>query len=278
MSALRTVRSLAAASSRTLAQRSVIGGAQRSVLSCSTLARALQCQKQWAVPAVRAFSISARTQKEGASDVSLSQKLQEELNYERGSAQAGQPEFIKDFVNQGVWTIDDTLGNDEVAFVRKFGNETIRLLFSISDLNASESDREFEMEQRVEAGEEADPEQQTISPCRVQVIVTKSDTPGSMNIDTMCQDVGFLIEHVGFFNDALIGTEVTAEMDWKRRGLYSGPSFDHLDPEVQEEFEKFLDERGINEALAIFLHDYAEYKEQTEYVSWIEKVQKFVEN
>jgi complement component 1 Q subcomponent-binding protein len=35
---------------------------------------------------------------------------------------------------------------------------------------------------------------------------------------------------------------------------------------VQEEFEKYLQERGINESLAIFIPEYAEYKEQKVYI------------
>ena len=38
--------------------------------------------------------------------------------------------------------------------------------------------------------------------------------------------------------------------------------FDTLDISVQDEFDKFLEERGINESLAFFVPDYAEYKEQ----------------
>ena len=38
--------------------------------------------------------------------------------------------------------------------------------------------------------------------------------------------------------------------------------FDTLDVSVQEEFEKFLQERGINDALAAFIPEYAEHKEQ----------------
>lgn len=38
--------------------------------------------------------------------------------------------------------------------------------------------------------------------------------------------------------------------------------FDTLDVTVQEEFEKFLQERGINESLASFIPEFAEYKEQ----------------
>lgn len=38
--------------------------------------------------------------------------------------------------------------------------------------------------------------------------------------------------------------------------------FDHLDTNVQEEFERFLEERGIGGDLALFVPEYAEYKEQ----------------
>lgn len=38
--------------------------------------------------------------------------------------------------------------------------------------------------------------------------------------------------------------------------------FDNLDINVQEEFESFLRERGISEGLALFIPEYAEYKEQ----------------
>ena len=51
-------------------------------------------------------------------------------------------------------------------------------------------------------------------------------------------------------------------MDWKRRGLYIGPQFDTLDVAVQEEFEAWLKERGVDEALAGFIPEYAEWKEQ----------------
>jgi complement component 1 Q subcomponent-binding protein, mitochondrial len=65
---------------------------------------------------------------------------------------------------------------------------------------------------------------------------------------------------------------------------------------VQEEFEKFLQERGINESLALFIPEYAEYKEQKvrrgheywellhsvlttrrqEYARWLKNVKAFI--
>ena len=38
--------------------------------------------------------------------------------------------------------------------------------------------------------------------------------------------------------------------------------FDTLDVSLQDEFDKFLQERGINQSLAYFVPEYAEYKEQ----------------
>lgn len=42
----------------------------------------------------------------------------------------------------------------------------------------------------------------------------------------------------------------SSENDWKRRGLYIGPTFMDLDEELQSSFTQFLDERGIGSELA----------------------------
>lgn len=38
--------------------------------------------------------------------------------------------------------------------------------------------------------------------------------------------------------------------------------FDNLDESVQSEFEAYLEERGVDSALALFIPDLAEHKEQ----------------
>lgn len=197
-------------------------------------------------------------------DISLAQKLAEELKYEREAASSsGPPEFVTEFTSQGVWTIEDPVGADEVAFVRTFGNETVRMMFSIADLDAN-SEPEYDAEGEGENGEGSEAaESVTSTPIRVAISVTKKGTPGALSVDAVCQDGAFLIENASYYADAETATQLTAEADWKRRGLYLGPTFENLDPGVQDEFERFLDERGINESLALFVPDYAEYKEQT---------------
>lgn len=81
-------------------------------------------------------------------DVVFSQKLAEELKYEKESAVTEEPEFLKVFKAQGLWTvsspissffarrcswaglqIEDVEANDEVTLTRKFGNEKCVCIF-----------------------------------------------------------------------------------------------------------------------------------------------------
>ncbi|KAF5379144.1 hypothetical protein D9615_006044 [Tricholomella constricta] len=270
MSALRTLRQLTVTTSRVVAAR------QASTLSCRALP-ALATRASSAPSNSRAFSVSARSFGEGTTGVSLSQKLQEELNYEKEAeaVNSGTPDFLKAFNEQGVWEIQDVLGNDEVTLTRKFGNENIRLMFSIADMQGEEED--FQAENESESETEGEDEPLHSYPIRASLSITKTTGPGCLNVDMVCQEGHFVVENVSFYNDAKLGTDLTADADWKRRGTYIGPQFDTLDVAVQEEFEKYLQERGVNEHVALFIPDYAEFKEQNEYVKWLNNVKTFVD-
>ncbi|KIJ14700.1 hypothetical protein PAXINDRAFT_169605 [Paxillus involutus ATCC 200175] len=263
MSAFRALRQLTSVSSRAVARPAL----RSAPLRLSVVAPRV------ALSSTRAFSITSSRFSEGSSDVLFSQKLAEELKYEKeGAVAETEPEFLKTFKEQGLWTIQDVEGNDEVTLSRKFGNENIRVMFSIADIQNVE---EPEYEQEEGESEESDPAQSY--PIRVSFSITKSNAKGSINVDTMCQEGAFVVDNISFYPDAQLGTELTAEADWKRRGLYIGPQFDTLDVTVQEEFEKFLQERGINENLAMLIPEYSEYKEQKEYIRWLENVKNFVD-
>ena len=46
---------------------------------------------------------------------------------------------------------------------------------------------------------------------------------GSLTIDAQAHDGEFGIENISFYKDEKLATELTAEADWNRRGLYIGP-------------------------------------------------------
>ena len=46
---------------------------------------------------------------------------------------------------------------------------------------------------------------------------------GALTIDAQAVDGTFNIENISFYTDSKLATELTAEADWARRGLYIGP-------------------------------------------------------
>ncbi|PPQ69760.1 hypothetical protein CVT24_002972 [Panaeolus cyanescens] len=267
MSAFAALRTVARA--QAIKPARMVAGMRVSLLS--TVARpSLVSSNVLSRIGLRAFSASAGRFGSGTTDVALSQKLQEEIKYEQENATETQtPEGIKSFLEQGVWSIEDVRGNDEVTLTRKFGDENIRIMFSIADITEENLLDEAENES----------EEDIVAPAaiRASVSITKASAPGCINVDLFCQEDTFVIENISFYDSAKLGTELTAEADWQRRGVYIGPQFETLDQAVQDEFEKYLNERGINESLAAFIPEYATHKEQQEYVKWLGKVRSFVD-
>ncbi|KDE03009.1 hypothetical protein MVLG_06477 [Microbotryum lychnidis-dioicae p1A1 Lamole] len=224
----------------------------------------------------------------------LTAKLAEEINYEQEQAADtinNEPDFLKEFKNQGVWEIIDEPGADEVILTRTFGQETIRLIFSISDIDA-EAPQPPELEPQeqdyIDTGASPDAgsgglgDEATESPLDEDISIQAAITitkpgGGALSIDTVAQDGIFTINNVTFYKDAHIAMSMGSEADWTRQGLYMGPAFENLDEGVQNEFEAFLEERGIDSNLAIFIAELAEHKEQKEYVSWLHNVKEFLE-
>ncbi|KAF7726422.1 hypothetical protein EC973_008756 [Apophysomyces ossiformis] len=232
-----------------------------------------------AFTAVRPFTAGMVRMSHGAVDSDLAHMLNKELEFENSSALNEQPAFIKEFLASNAFQIEDKPGNDEVALTRNFGNEKIRVLFSISDINnAVEDDFLQETEEGELAENETDEEEDIIGasfPVRASVTIEK-DGQGAITVDTVAQDGEITVESVIYYKDAKLASEQSAEADWQRRGQYIGPRFDELDENLQGLFGRYLEERGINTALATFLPDYVDYKEQKEYVQWLKGVKDFV--
>lgn len=85
------------------------------------------------------------------------------------------------------------------------------------------------------------------------------------------------IHNVYHYSDPALAHAKTAEKVHERQDLYVGPPFENLDEDLQVLLERYLDERGIDTALAIFVPDYIEMKEQNEYLRWLSNVKGFVQ-
>lgn len=72
----------------------------------------------------RTFVTSSPRFGEGQTDSALADKLTEELEWEKqNTSSALEPDWLAEFKNEGVWSIDDKPGFDEVKLTRTFGSE-----------------------------------------------------------------------------------------------------------------------------------------------------------
>lgn len=136
------------------------------------------------------------------------------------------------------------------------------------------ADRPELMDEESPSGEAG--EQEPSFPARVNVTIEKAGKPGAMQIETIAQDGEIVIDNIYYFPKAELADAKTADLDWSRRNLYTGPPFGNLDEDLQVLLEKFLDERGVNTALALWVPEYIDFKEQREYLSWLSSKPRYV--
>ncbi|KAL0259850.1 Mitochondrial acidic protein mam33 [Diplodia seriata] len=128
----------------------------------------------------------------------------------------------------------------------------------------------------LEGEEYAEEDQPSSFPARAVITITKDGQKGALSIEAIAQDSAFQINNVHYFPEAEQAEPKTAEKDWARRNTYPGPLFGQLDEDLQLLLEEFLEERGIDTRMALFIPDYIDYKEQREYLKWLENLKGFV--
>ncbi|CAK9786116.1 aerobic respiration-related protein [Cutaneotrichosporon oleaginosum] len=216
--------------------------------------------------AVRAFHVSRPAYGSGETDSELAAAIAAEIAYESEGASSSKPGFLQELEDEGVWSLSDTANSDDVVVSRKFGDETLKLTFQISDLDNPEAVESVDADGNVVE----DPAYITSS-----LLVTKSGSKKALLIDLGASPDGFEVTNVAIYDKGLAEAD-GVEADWKRRSSYMGPQFDTLDSVVQDAFQAYLAERGIDAALSNFIVSYSEYKEQKDYVGWLSDVKEFV--
>jgi complement component 1 Q subcomponent-binding protein, mitochondrial len=141
----------------------------------------------------------------------------------------------------------------------KGGNVDVVAEDSIAPADEQRQDEDAMAEQREPSG----------FPAQLNVTITKPGK-GAVQITATADDGMIEVEDVFYFQNAGLAVPDTAEKMHARQHVYAGPPFGNLDSDLQAMLERYLDERGVNSQLATFVPDYIDYKEQREYVQWLE--------
>lgn len=113
-------------------------------------------------------------------------------------------------------------------------------------------------------------------PARINIIVEKPSR-GALAIETIAENGMIVVDNVYYYADAAHAYAKTTEAAHQRQDMYIGPPYANLDEDLQVLLERYLDERGINQALALFVPDYIDVKEQREYLRWLQNVKGFID-
>ncbi|KAI0017093.1 mitochondrial glycoprotein [Xylariomycetidae sp. FL0641] len=290
---MMSLRVAARSAPRTLTRLSANAVRQSTVARSSSLVKSSWAPLR-ASQSVSAFSTTPlRKAASSEVDEELSAKLETELQFEgeiKDSDSSQNPASVQDFLENTPFELKDTPGHEEVFLTRKFGNENITVSFSISDLSNYEpdmynedsalSDEELDSpegkqlsEQEAEDGvNEAEP----AVPCRLNIVVEKPGK-GALNIEAVAQDGAIMVENFYYFKDPNMAHGKNPEIVHKAEETYPGPPFGSLDEDLQVLMERYLEERGITQAFAIFVPDYMDMKEQREYQAWLKNVKGFID-
>ncbi|KLU84791.1 hypothetical protein MAPG_03827 [Magnaporthiopsis poae ATCC 64411] len=260
----------------------------------SPFASALRTARQ---PA--AFSTSAlRRSAAGEIERDLAAKLESEIEFESQVKESEEePASIKDFLENGPFEIKDIPGQEKVVLTRNYGNETITVTFSIADLAAFDQEQPMYEEDPAlaEEGEEGESKQQqsqdmleeggeeefdqphdSALTCNLTVVVEKPNS-GALEIEAVAHNGQIAVSNVFYHKEAAQAHAESAEIEHKAQDVYPGPSFGTLDEQLQLQLEQYLEERGINTTLAVFVPDYMDVKEQREYLAWLKNIKGFIE-
>ncbi|KND87445.1 Mitochondrial acidic protein mam33, partial [Tolypocladium ophioglossoides CBS 100239] len=262
--------------------------------------------------AVAAFSTTVgRRAADGETDDELSAKLESEIQIEEDmKANEQQPASVKDFLDNSPFELVDTAGQEVVKLTRSFGDEKITVSFSIADITnydpytedsaledeeltddaiqnpnkqggvpSSGGARSAPAEEQLEEDElEEDIDEESAAPINLSIVIEKpGKAAGALNIDATAQDGNIVVENMFFYEDAKVAKVDSPEAAQKRADVYPGPPFGSLDEDLQVLIERFLEERGVTQAMAVFVPDYVDVKEQREYLRWLSNVKGFVD-
>ncbi|XP_022144809.1 uncharacterized protein At2g39795, mitochondrial [Momordica charantia] len=157
----------------------------------------------------------------------------------------------------GAFTVDERLGEQWIRLERKYAeNENIKIEVTMFDRSIPAP----------KSGGSSGTVEDVLLHITVIVNITKGDSSDVLEI--MCSAWPDSLEIDRFFLRR--GEKMPAQP-------YAGPEFKELDDDLQNSLYEYLEARGVDDELAVFLHKYMNNKDKTEFIRWMETVKSFIE-
>lgn len=186
----------------------------------------------------------------------VSQTLASELKHEEEQHES--PKEIQAFLAKSDFKFVDEDGDVNMMLERDMGSKVARIEWQLTTPYAPDAD----MEGEDDGGQEA-----------TDFVITVEDKEGTSGVSFYCSTQGgedhrYIIGHVKNYNSAEEKESVSS---------YNGPDFEDIDDKLQESFDEYLAEVGMNNEVCDFIDAVALDKEQREYIRWLKNTKAFLE-
>ncbi|GLE02547.1 hypothetical protein PINS_up011385 [Pythium insidiosum] len=200
---------------------------------------------------------------------SLTSILKREIEEEKGNCFEGEElEELQAKIAE-VFSITETPGNMEVVLEGQAKGDNIRVKFDAQDIVEIDEDYVEEDEEEGDSAYEDDEEEEEDELPGIRFVAEISRENAGLQFECVASS-NVTVERVRFLQDV--------SKDAKDESLYFGPNFVELELDLQESLYDYLAARHIDDDLAQFITQFAELKEQREYLSFLESAAKFVKN
>ncbi|EEY58284.1 uncharacterized protein PITG_00930 [Phytophthora infestans T30-4] len=171
------------------------------------------------------------------------------------------------------FTLQETPGCMEIVLKGSVGAESIKIKFNAQDTVELEEEEEYDDEDEDESNDtdedydEDEEEEDELPGIRFTADITRDDK--GMQFDCVASS-NLTVERLRYLDDFAKNAEDET--------LYFGPNFIDLELDVQDQFYSYLAERNIDDELAQFITQFADYKEQREYLAFLEDTETFIKH
>lgn len=261
MALFAAARRAASSSVPVLLRASASSGSHRSAVLLRPLAAAV------APPKPRAMPFSSAPATRPSSDAELLSVIDSEIKY---AEDCDDHDRVEEIPENFPFKISDEKGTNAVTLKRTYQGEQIEVVVHMPSLvTGDEPDHDRDGEDEDTAGDDNDedegqePEQSSIP---LTVTISKGDGPVLEFTCTAYPDEVII--------DSMSVTQQSGD-DERDMIAYEGPDFNDLDENLQREFHRYLDLRGISPRTTNFLHLYMINKDSREYLLWLRKLKDF---
>lgn len=205
----------------------------------------------------------------------VAQILESEVELETSQQVTELPEELSTFLSKYGFEQVIQEGRNLAHIKKEVSGENVHVFFDVAQV----ANLPVEPASLEQAEEQLEEDFDTMSDnfANVNVVVVKNADKSAVAFELLMnmQEGSFYVDSVTPYESAEAALNESAEAELSRELSYHGPPFSNLDEALQESLESYLESRGITTDLTSFISNYSEFKENNEYIKWLNKMKKF---